>query len=183
MTKLELITDLKSKTADCIIAAEHFQSLSVKDLNQRRSSDSWSVLACLEHLNLYGDFYLIELEQKILNAKPQVADDYFKSGWFGERTVTSMLPKDDHVDKMKTFQSKDPGYTDLDIKIIDRFLKQQHQLMRLLDMAEQVDISSITTRITLPLIRFKLGTTFRFVVYHNVRHIWQAKNTLKLINM
>lgn len=182
MRKFDLIADLKAKTADCLITAEHFKTLTAIDLNQRPSPDSWSILACLEHLNLYGDFYLIELEDKILKAKAQRSDADFKSGWFGERTVQSMLPKNEQVAKMKTFHSKDPGYTDLNITIIDRFIKQQGQLMGLLNMAEQIDLSSTTTRITLPIIRFKLGTTLRFVVYHNVRHIWQAKNVMESIN-
>ena len=41
--------------------AQYFKTLSLEKLNQKQDDSSWSVLECLEHLNLYGDFYLPEI--------------------------------------------------------------------------------------------------------------------------
>ncbi len=179
MKQTELIADLKARTSELIKQAEAFKQLPTERLNQKSSSTSWSVLECLEHLNLYGDFYLPEIESCIIDGEKINQDPNFKSGWFGERTVQDMLPKNDKVKKMNTFKDKNPLNSDLSIATIDRFIKQQEGILRLLDLASSVHLEKVKTKITLPLIKFKLGTTFRFVIYHNQRHLWQANNLLK----
>ena len=179
MKQTELIADLKARTSELIKQAEAFKQLPTERLNQKSSSTSWSVLECLEHLNLYGDFYLPEIESCIIDGEKINQDPIFKSGWFGERTVQDMLPKNDKVKKMNTFKDKNPLNSDLSIATIDRFIKQQEGILRLLDLASSVHLEKVKTKITLPLIKFKLGTTFRFVIYHNQRHLWQANNLLK----
>lgn len=78
---------------------------------------------------------------------------------------------------MKTFKDKDPKSSSLPIIKIDRFLKQQKGMLRLIELAEKVDLNQIKTNITIlkGIIRLKLGDTFRFVIYHNERHIQQAQ--------
>lgn len=178
MKKSTLLNDLKKRTDALIQESQRFKSFDAGLLNTKPSADRWSILECIEHLNLYGDFYLPEFETRILNANKDGHDRSFKSGWFGEYTVMSMLPKDNKVSTMKTFASKDPSNSNLTIASIDRFIKQQERMLKLLDQAQQVNISKVICRTTLPVIRFKLGTTFRFVIYHNERHFWQANNVL-----
>ena len=178
MKQSELIADLKARTHQLISEAEGFKRLSVEQLNAKPSPESWSVLECLEHLNLYGDFYLPEIEGRILSAQKVQGDPDFKSGWFGEKTVKDMLPKNGKVNKMNTFKTKNPLNSDLSEATIDRFIKQQQGMLRLLDLSASVHFEKVKTKITLPLIKFKLGTTFRFVIYHNQRHLWQARNIL-----
>jgi len=180
MKQIELIADLKARTSELIKEAEAFKQLPAERLNQKSSSTSWSVLECLEHLNLYGDFYSPEIESCIIDGEKINQDPNFKSGWFGEKTVQDMLPKNDKVIKMSTFKDKNCLNSDLSIATIDRFIKQQEGMIRLLDLASSVHLEKVKTKITLPLIKFKLGTTFRFVIYHNQRHIWQANNMQEL---
>lgn len=182
MKQNALINDLQERTKAMMHVATKFRDLEPRTLNTKPSPAAWSILECIEHLNRYGDFYLPELEEKVLRAKPRNKDLPFKSGWFGEKTVQDMLPKDDQVRKMKTFTSKDPSGSTLTMATIDRFLKQQKQILHLLEQAKAVDLRSVKARITLPVIKFKLGTTFRFVIYHNERHIWQANRTLAVVN-
>jgi hypothetical protein len=178
MKQSELIADLRARTKHLVSEAEGFKRLSVEQLNAKPSPTSWSILECLEHLNLYGDFYLPEIEGRILSSQKIKGDPSFKSGWFGEKTVQDMLPKNGAVKKMNTFKNKNPINSNLSIATIDRFIKQQEGMLRLLDLSSSVHLEKVKTKITLPLIKFKLGTTFRFVIYHNQRHIWQAKNIL-----
>lgn len=182
MTQNALISNLQELTSSFIATAESYRALGQETLNARPHPEAWSILECLEHLNRYGDFYLPELEEKLLRAKQRSKDLPFKSGWFGEKPVQDMLPKDDQVRKMKTFSSKDPAGSALSLTTIDRFIKQQKQMLHLLEQAKGADLRSVNTRITLPVIKFKLGTTFRFVIYHNERHIWQANKTLATVN-
>ncbi|MEX2597852.1 MAG: DinB family protein [Salibacteraceae bacterium] len=181
MKKLALLQDLSARTQQFIAEASRFKSLPLEALNSKPTSTSWSVLECLEHLNLYGDFYLDELKKRIDNAPQDLNDHDFKSGWFGEKTVTDMLPKDDKVKKMKTFKSKTPDASKLSKSTIDRFISQQQQMIALFEFAEKVNLSKVKTKLTLPMLRFKLGTTLRFVVYHNQRHIWQANRALNIV--
>ncbi|MDP4934164.1 MAG: DinB family protein, partial [Salibacteraceae bacterium] len=105
-------------------------------------------------------------------------DPEFKGGWFAEKTANDMLPKGDKVNTMKTFKNKIPDYSSMSVTMIDRFLKQQHQMLSLLDQAQKVDIKKVKCNLTLPIIKVNMGSTFKFVIYHNQRHMWQASNVL-----
>ncbi len=90
-----------------------------------------------------------------------------------------MLPKE-KLNKMKTFKSKNPIYSTLNSQqVIDSFLAHQRKLLELLTIAKEKNLTKIKTAITLPLLQFRLGDTFRFTIYHNERHIVQAKKVLE----
>jgi hypothetical protein len=172
----ELLKDLKKDTQKAIAEAENFKKLTETDLNFKRNTESWSILECLEHLNLYGDFYLVEIEKQILNTNETPNATIFKSGVLGNYFANSMQPKPDGSisNKMKTFKDKNPTNSTLSITTIDRFIKQQQQMLTLLDAAKKVDLRKIKTRTTLPILKFRLGDTLRFVIYHVNRHLVQA---------
>lgn len=176
INRADLIKDLKTEITNAIEQAQVFKQLSPKQLNHKENEEKWSILECLEHTNLYGDFYLKEIEQQILNAKPAPSAMVFKSGVFGNYFANSMKPKTDGTipNKMKTFKDKNPVNSNLSVTVIDRFIKQQQQMLNLLEQGKQVDLMKTKTRTTLPLIKFQLGDTFRFVIYHIDRHIVQA---------
>lgn len=178
--KNELINDLKKDVENAISEAENFKNLTEADLNFKKNAESWSILECLEHLNLYGDFYLVEIENRILKAKPSPTSTVFKSGILGNYFAHSMQPKPDGSipNKMKTFKDKNPANSDLPITTIDRFIKQQRKMLTLLEQAKRVDLMKVKTKITLPILKFRLGDTFRFVIYHINRHLIQAKRVL-----
>ncbi|MGB0390579.1 MAG: DinB family protein [Salibacteraceae bacterium] len=173
-----LIKELIDYTQSFIEKAETFKGLPLEVLNMRESEKSWSILECIEHLNLYGDFYLKELEDRILTARHGSEID-FKSTWFGNRTALSMLPVEDKkLNSMNAFKDKNPVNSNLSVVNVDRFIKQQKTLLSLLEQAKKVSLTKTKTKTTLPLIKFRLGDTLRFVIYHNVRHIIQAENML-----
>ncbi len=173
----ELIQDLIERTRRNINQAEKFQELPIEVLNARGSSESWTVLECLEHLNLYGDFYLPEIESRIQVSKSNGAS-MFNPGLLGNYFAKSMLPKQ-KLNKMKTFKDKDPINSMLDKKCIDRFIQQQHKTLELLNMASNKDLNKIKTVVSISkLIKLKLGDTFRVLIYHNQRHIEQANRLI-----
>ena len=60
-TQSETLTlDLIETTRQHLSFAELLKLKTDKELNWKESSKSWSVLECLEHLNLYGQFYIPE---------------------------------------------------------------------------------------------------------------------------
>ena len=176
----ELLADLKARTMEVIVRVEALQGLSVKELNYKASSDSWSILECIEHLNRYGDFYLPEIGRCIRDSKKGAEE--FKSGWLGNYFAVSMLPKE-KLNKMKTFKVMNPAGSKLDQSVIEKFLRQQDQMLELLNAAAKVSLTKNKTAISISkLIKLRLGDTLRVVIYHNQRHVVQAEKVLKLLS-
>lgn len=168
-----LITDLIERTRQNLNQGERFKELPLQQLNWRSGPGSWSVLECVEHLNLYGDFYLPEINSRMALSSSGPGT-YFKSGILGNYFAKSMLPKE-KLNKMKTFKDKDPINSKLDLSTLDRFIDQQKQTLELLDKARQKDLTKIKTSISISkLMKLRLGDTFRVIIYHNQRHLAQA---------
>ncbi len=174
---VELLDELIQYVNCHIEFVESLKRFSERDLQKKIDNKSWSVIECLEHINRYANFYNKEIKRQLEKSKLSKSD-IFMSGYFGNKFALDMLPKDD-MKKMKTFKSKNPIYSRLNSKeVVSNFLRYQKELLKLLELAKQKDLSRIKTTITLPLLKFRLGDTFRFVIYHNERHIIQAKKIL-----
>jgi len=172
-----LIRDLIERTRKNIYQAEKFNLLRLDQLDFRNGENSWSILECFEHLNLYGDFYIPEIKTRIDSSKTQPTTNY-KSGILGNYFAKSMLPKD-KLNKMKTFKDKNPIRRKLDKQTINRFILQQERMLELLDKSRNIDLNRTKTAISISkLIKLRLGDTFRVVVYHNERHIAQANKII-----
>lgn len=78
-----LIEDLMARTKANLDAAGEFEKLSNEELNWKSNPESWSVLECIEHLNLYGDYYLPEIKKRMQQAATQKTSSEFKSGLLG----------------------------------------------------------------------------------------------------
>ncbi len=178
VTSETLITELIEKTRQNINQVEALNLKPLEKLNWKANNDSWSALECVEHLNRYGDFYNLEIEQRIHSSlhKPE---PIFKSGTLGNYFAKSMLPKTP-LNKMKTFKDKNPIGSHLDKTCLDHFLVQQETMLELLDKARGVSLNKTKTAISITkLMTLKLGDTFRIVIYHNERHLVQAATVLK----
>jgi hypothetical protein len=172
MNAEELIQSLIESTTQTISQAEKLKMMDTNTLTWRKSHDSWNMLECLEHLNLYGDFYLPEIESKIKKSNTEFEAE-FKSGLIGNYFAQSMLPKD-KLNKMKTFKDKNPLNEKLDKDTIDRFIDQQIRLIQLLDLSRHVNLNKVKINISISrFITLKLGDTFRFYTNHINRHFRQ----------
>lgn len=173
----QLLDDLKVITEQNIQFTENLLNEADEKLNFRLSEKSWSVLECLEHLIRYGNFYIPEISKRI-EISDTKSTDIFNSGVLGNYFANSMLPKE-KLNTMKTFKSMDPLHSKLDKSVLNEFIAQQKQLIHLLNDAENMDLNKVRTSISITkLIQLKLGDTFRFVIYHNLRHVEQAKKNL-----
>jgi hypothetical protein len=178
----KLISELIETTRQNLNFAETLKTKLTEELNWRENATSWSILECVEHLNLYGEFYLPEINRVINNVKNK-RELFFKSGLLGNYFAESMLPKT-KINKMKTFKDKNPINSNLKRSVIEEFINQQIQMLDLLDKARKISLTKEKTHITLTkFIKLKIGDTFRFVINHNVRHIKQIENILKLQNV
>lgn len=174
---LQLIDELQKITEENTQFAENLLNQPYEKLNLRLSENSWSILECLEHLNRYGNFYISEIRKRIENSDTKPTE-IFSSGILGNYFANSMLPKE-KLNTMKTFKSMNPIHSKLDRSVLNEFISQQKQMIHLLNEAKNIDLNKVKTSISISnLIKLKLGDTFRFVIYHNLRHIKQAKRNL-----
>lgn len=168
-----LLSELSERTHQLLNDAATLLQVPDNLLQERPSAGRWNVLECLEHLNLYGDFYLPEIRRRIVESSFPPGE-YFNSGWLGDYFVKSMEPGKT-MKKMKTFKDKDPIKQVLNRDCIDRFIEQQREILTLVEMAKSVDLSRTKTGISISrLLKLKLGDTFRFLIAHNIRHMCQA---------
>jgi hypothetical protein len=180
----DLINDLLKRTEAASERASAFKSLSPVDLNFKESSERWSILQCIEHLNLYGDFYLPEIEKRILESKHSPEAGTFTAGVIGNYFTNLMKVDNGKMTKMKSPKDKNPTGSSLSITTIDRFLKQQERLRTLLHQAQNIDLTKTKASISLtPFIKLRLGDTFRFFIYHIERHIVQAEKVHEQLDL
>jgi hypothetical protein len=102
----ELIADLILRTESNLKNAEILNQKDFAALNQKVNPESWSALECLQHLNLYGDFYLPEIEQRMAASKypPQ---PIFKSSWLGNKFAEMLKPRE-KLNKIPAPKDKNP---------------------------------------------------------------------------
>ncbi|MDR4954683.1 DinB family protein [Chryseobacterium sp. ES2] len=173
----ELLNELRNRTEEHLQFAEMLSLKTEHDLNFRTSTESWSTLECLEHLIRYGDFYIPEIS-RIISSANKSPQSYFKPGILGNYFAKSMLPKQ-NLNTMKTLKAMNPIHSNLDKSVVDTFINYQGKLLELLEEAQYIDLEKTKTSISISkLIKLKLGDTFRFVIYHNARHVEQIKRIL-----
>ncbi len=180
MKQAETIKELKNYTQQNLNKAREFAQLPQEKLKKQPAEGSWSALQCMEHLNLYGDFYLREIENKVRQAKKlHQADRNFKPGFFGKLFTGMMLPGQNGPSlKMKTFADKNPDASHMNEANLERFIRQQQKWLEILDSAREVNLNKNACKLTLPLLKMNLGATLQFVIYHNVRHVQQAERAI-----
>ncbi|EAR01701.1 DinB family protein [Maribacter sp. HTCC2170] len=173
-----LITELLERTRSNTHKVEGFKKLSEKELNYKESNDEWSALECIEHLNIYGDFYNAAIRESIEKAST-ASSKIFKSGVIGNYFVNLIAPKE-KLNKMKTLKENNPLGSHLNKNVLDRFIKQQNECLHLIEESKNVNLSKTKTAISFSkLLKLRLGDTFRFITAHNERHLLQAENMFK----
>lgn len=181
MQSEKLIESLLEQTRQIIDQVEKLKAYDLHTLMWKENEISWNILECLEHLNLYGDFYLPQMENKIKNSNTK-PDFEFKSGFLGSYFAKSMLPNE-KLNKMKTFKDKNPLNAKLDKLVIDRFLNQQIKLIDVLNNSRNISLNEVKIQTSISsLLRLKLGDTFVFYINHIFRHLNQIDRIQFKIN-
>lgn len=171
--KSTLLEELNSMTDAALVTVKSFKHLSLEELNFKNNQEEWSILECIEHLNLYGTFYLPEIEHRILNSNDYQEQGAYKSSFIGDFFVNSI--KASNTKKVKAMKTMIPDQSNLSLITIDQFIKQLQKLKSLLQEAEKMNLMKIKTAISLTkFIKLRLGDTLRFLIHHNERHILQA---------
>jgi uncharacterized damage-inducible protein DinB len=181
----ELLKDLRSDVQRIKEAANFFRDVDKTKMIYQPAEGKWSIVQVLEHLNAYGRYYIPAME-KAITEKKTGKQAWFTSGFWGNFFTNSMRPKNVYeiTNKMKAAKSYSfPNSLNVDT-VLAEFNKQQDDLIRLLDMAQHVDLGAIRLPITISkIIKLKLGDVFRFLIAHEQRHMIQARNTLNKVGI
>lgn len=90
-----------------------------------------------------------------------------------------MLPNT-RMKKIKTFKNMDPLNSRLDKSVLATLRQQLNALLRIMDQASKKNLNKIKTAISISaFIKLRLGDTLRVVIYHNERHMVQAKKIIE----
>jgi len=149
-------------------------------LNWRPAPDSWSIAECLQHLNVSVSATLPAFDRAIAEgrSKQQFAPGPFRYSWIARMMVASMEPPPKFrmkapqlirvVAGAATYRRADvlPEFGALRDRLADRV-----RLAAGLDLAHVRTISPVNRMLRMP-----LGAYFAFILAHDRRHLWQARN-------
>ena len=183
MKRHQLIEQLIVDTQVVKEAVATFAALPIDLLSMQPAVDHWSVLQCIEHLNIADEHYLHQFDLKLNKAEHSTIET-FKPGFLGKKLTTMMKPTDEGKipSPMKTIAKFRP---DIDVKYdtIDKFLTDQDKIVEYLLKAKTLDLNKNKIPSALgSFITFKLGDAFRFLIAHNQRHVQQMRNILTQIS-
>lgn len=176
MTAQELILQLQNDIQQIIETTEQeVLNLDIKIVQWKENADSWSVLECYEHLNIYNRYYNLELEKALAHSSsPQT----FKSGWLGNYFVKTIAPTNQKP--IKTMKHVNPKDSTLTFQVVEEFLGHQRKLLQLLNHAKSKNLNPRKIRVEFfKFLKIKIGDGFRFVVAHEQRHLQQILRTKK----
>lgn len=176
----ELLDELTAMLAESKGRVERLRHRNIEDLKWRPSAENWTVLECLEHLNLYGDYYIPEIEKVIKKSRSQSTPKKFKQTWWGDFFVNALAPKSKQgIKPLSAMEKLNPKGIKLGSETVERFIEQHSQLINLYERARSVDIQHKCTGTTIPLVRLRLIDTLRGQAYHSQRHVDQALEVLE----
>ena len=165
---------------------ENIATRSSEDLNKQPYERSWSAAQCLEHLNAYYRYYIPVFRGKIQNTRFTDPSDYFISSPLGRAVYRSVK-----LGKVKNVKRKLKSPKDYNPLVnaslstensVNEYLDHAKDFIQLLKEVEKVDLRKTKVPLSLrPVVKLNLGDALLFMVYHNERHIYQAKRALEAI--
>ena len=166
-------------------AVGEWQMLPPQKMMAQPGPGQWSAAQCLEHLNIYGRYYLPAIEKGIDRARnaARQPQKQFRSGWIGDYFAKLMRPKPGGAlkSKMKSPKNAIPAPSPDPQAMLAEFIDQQETLIKLLAAAAETDLERVRIPISIaPWLRLKLGDTFLFLTAHIERHLLQAERALEM---
>lgn len=168
-----------------ILAAEHLRDVDPIKLNYPPAEGAWSVIQCLEHLNMYNRYYLPEIEKRVAII-PKEWNAWFVPGTLGDYFTRMMQPATvaEVKNKMKTPKGYRPELVLNPVAVLSEFIAHQHKLLKLLEISRKRNMNELKIPTSLTrFLKLKLGDTFRFLIAHEQRHMVQARNALKALGI
>jgi hypothetical protein len=158
---------------------QEFSGLSIKRLNWKPNTQTWSIAQNLDHLIVINESYypVVQQVRNKTHKLPWIARFNFIVNFTGKAILKAVHP--DRRRKVKTFSIWEPSATELGADIMDRFVKHQEELKKFIKSSLDLvhDGAVISSPANKNLV-YKLETAFDIIVTHERRHFEQAKEAL-----
>jgi len=156
-----------------------FDQLSPAQINWKRSPGEWSIGQCFDHLVRSNETYFPLLEsiaagrhKKTLWQRVPILP-----GFFGRMLIRSVSPES--ARKLKAPKVFRPSASDIDADVIDRFIRHQGELMRLMSETEKLNPEKIIIPSSVSaLVIYNLLDGYRILLTHERRHLLQAERVM-----
>lgn len=164
---------------------KNFSNLTPEQLFWKPNERSWSIAQCLAHLNAYYSFYLPVFKERIKNTRFRTPGEYFVSSPLGTATILSVkLGKLKNVKRrLKAAKDYNP-LVNASLKTenaVQDFLNYQDDMLKVISESRFINVRKAKCSLAVTtVVKLRLGDAFQFVVYHNERHVEQAKNLIKM---
>lgn len=175
----ELSDDLRQLEAIRADARALVAAVSSGEFNRRPDPKRWSVGQCLDHLNTLRTTYpaidrtIAEAERRGLRRPGP-----FRYGWFARLSIRSMDAPPRF--RMRTVKMLFPREIPLDRDaVLHEFLELRDQFAERVRRADGLDLKrAVVVSPVNRLVRLPLGAYFAFLLAHDRRHLWQARQVL-----
>ena len=155
-------------------ASRAFSHLSDNQLNWKQHPDSWSVGECISHLINTNNLYLTKIEKNLaLSSSASEKEFLYKQSFMGKLIAKGVDPAT--LRKTKTFKVFFPDMSDVQINIIDEYVKSSEKLIELAGKMKHIDLQKI--KLSSPVnifIRLNVGDPLIIIPKHDERHLNQA---------
>ncbi|MGH7530700.1 MAG: DinB family protein [Gemmatimonadales bacterium] len=154
--------------------------LTDEQFNWRPGPGRWSVAECLVHLNISATATLPAFDRAIAAGRDKGtagrAAGPFHYGWFARWMVRSMEPPvKRRLRTVSIFAVPAGGYYEV-AQVLPEFQAIRDALAERIRQADGLDLRGL--KVISPasrLFRMPLGAYFQFVIAHDRRHLWQAR--------
>lgn len=136
----------------------------------------WSIAQCLAHLNFGVIEVLPAFDRAIAEGrtKGKTSSGPFRYGWFSRFMIREMEPPPKR--RMKTPMKGSAGGHHRASDVLPEFARLRDELARRVRQSDGLDLAGIRTISPVNrLIRLPLGAYFAFILAHDRRHVWQAR--------
>ena len=164
-------------------------ALSESQFNWRPGEGRWSIAECLVHVNVAVSRTLPAFDKAIADGRAQgrtaKAGDSAPNryGWFSRWMIGSMEPPPKR--RMKTFGifAVPAGRTHALTRVLPEFVAVRDLLAERVSRADGLDLKRIRTVSPVTrLLRLPLGAYLQFVIAHDRRHLWQARQVRNAVS-
>ena len=152
--------------------------LSDAQLNWSPGPGRWSIAECLKHLNVGVRATLPAFDRAITEGRAQgkTAPGPFRYGWFSRMMVWSMEPPPRFRMRTQPIFNVPERATYRGAELLREFATVRDELGERVRRSDGLDLRRVRTiSPASSLIRMPLGAYFNFLLAHDRRHLWQAR--------
>lgn len=162
-----------------------FSELSEEQILWQQNDRVWSIAQCFAHMNAYFRYYIPVFNGKISNTRFKEPTDTFSSSPLGIAVYRQVkLGKVKNVKrKLKSVKDYNPLINkSLSLENVrEEYLSHLDEMKEVLNASRDINLRKTKCPLSLrPVVKLNLGDALIFIIYHNERHIEQARKVMHL---